>query len=129
MDRWALYTAGKISKPTRSPQLSGLESPADFVIEPMDNHSAESSELRELGGTPIAMDSVAVEEVLGGHCSVLERPGFISRSSQIINRRREKLWHESCRPGPLPPLAWQAAVGGFALIVFATVTSVVIFWR
>jgi hypothetical protein len=129
MDRWALYTAGKISKPTQSPQLLRLESHGDFVIESIDRHPPEGRELPDLSGQCIAVDIVAIEDVLAGPCSGLDRAGLISRTSQAANRRREKQWHESCRPGTPPLFTLQAAVGGFALGVIATVTSLVIFWR
>lgn len=129
MDRWALYTAGKISKPTQSPQLLRLESHGDFVIESMDNHPPEGSELCDLSGPSIAVDTVAIEDTLERPGCDLHRPGLISCSSQSVNRRRGKQWHETCRPGTPPLVTLQAAVGGFALGVIATVTSLVIFWR
>ena len=129
MDRWELYTTGKISKPTQSPQLLRLESHGDFVIESIDLHPPQGRELPDLSGPCIAVDIVAIEDALAGPCSELYRPGLISASSQVVNRRREKQWHESCRPGTPPLVTLQAAVGGFALGVIATVTSLVIFWR
>jgi len=129
MDRWALYTAGKISKPTQSPQLLRLESHGHFVIESIDHHPPEGRELPDLSEQCIAVDIVAIEDALAGPCSALYRPGLISVSSQVANRRREQLWHESCRPGTPPLVTLQAAVGGFALGVIATVTSLVFFWR
>lgn len=129
MDRWALYTAGKISKPTPSPQVLRLEAHGDFVIESIDRHPLGSCELHDLSGQCIAMDIVAIEDALAGPCSELYRPSLISRSSHVVNRRREKLWHESCRPGTPPLVTLQAAVGGFALGVVAAVTSVVFFLR
>ena len=129
MDRWALYTAGKTSKPTQSPQLLRLESHGDFVIESIDRHPPENRELHDLSGPCIAVDIVAIEDALAGPCSELYRPDLISVSSQAVNRRREKQWHESCRPGTPPLVTLQAAVGGFALGVVAIVTSLVIFWR
>lgn len=129
MDRWALYTAGKISKPTQSPQLLRLEPLGDFVIESMDNHPPEGSELRDLSGPSIAVDTVAIEDTLGRPGCDLHRPGLISCSSQVVNRRRAKKWQETCRPGAPPLVTLQTAVGGFALGVIATVTSVVFFWR
>jgi hypothetical protein len=75
------------------------------------------------------MDNVSIENTLIGYCSELYRPGLISRSSQVVTRRRERLWHETCQPGRPPLVTLQAAVGGFALGVLATVTSVVLFWR
>ncbi len=127
MDSWALYTAGKISKPTPSPQLLRLESHGDFVIESIERHPPGSRELHDLSRPCIAVDIVAIEDALADPCSELYRPGLISASSQVVNRRREKLWHESCRPGTPPLVTLQAAVCGFALGVFATVTSVVLF--
>jgi hypothetical protein len=129
MDRWELYTAGKISKPTTSPQLLRLESHGDFVVESIDRHPPQGRELPDLSGPCIAVDIVTIEDALGDPCSELYRPSLISVSSQIANRRREKLWHESCRPGKPPLVTLQAAVGGFALGVIATVTSLVLFWR
>ena len=128
MDRWALYTAGKISKPTPSPQLLRLESHRDFVIESIDHHPPGSLALHDLSGQCIAVDIVAIEDALAGPCSELYRPGLISVSSQVANRRRENLWHETCRPGTPPLVSLQAAVGGFALGVIATATSAVLFW-
>lgn len=129
MDRWALYTAGKISKPTRSPQLLRLEPLGDFVIQSMNYPPRESREICALSASTLALDTVAIEDAQGASCSELHRPGLISCSSQAVNQRREKQWHESCSPGTPPLFTLQAAVGGFALGVIATVTSVVFFWQ
>lgn len=119
MDRWELYTAGKISKPTQSPRLLRLEAQGDFVIEWPDNHPPENNELRDLPGSIVAVDSAAAQDTLGVRCLGLDRT-----ASQAVNRRREKLWYESCRPGK-PPLVTLQAAGGFALWVVAAVTLVV----
>jgi hypothetical protein len=120
MDRWELYTAGKISKPTRSPGLLRLEAHGDFVIEWPDNHPPENNELRELPGSIFALDSATAEDTLRDRCFGLDRT-----ASQAVNRRREKLWHESCRPGKPPLVTLQAAAGGFALWMVASVALVV----
>jgi hypothetical protein len=106
-----------------------LEPLGDFVIESMDNRPPEGSELCDLSGPSIAVATVAIEDALAGPCSELDRAGLLSCTSQAVNRRREKQWHESCRPGMPPLVTLQAAVGGFALGVVATVASVVLFWQ
>lgn len=129
MDQWALYTAGKISKPTQSSQLLRLDPRCDFVIEFKDHPPREGSELTDLYGQCLAVDPVSIDNTSFSNCDELYRPGLISRSSQVVNRRREKLWHETCQPGRPPLVTLQAAVGAFALGVIASVTSLVLFWR
>ena len=125
MDCWELYTAGKISKPTQSSQLLRLEAHGDFVIEWPDNHPPEKNELTDLPGARESVDSIATEDTLGVRCSELDRAGLISCTSQAVNLRREKLWHESCRPGTPPLGTLQAVVCGFALAFIAALASVV----
>jgi hypothetical protein len=50
MDQWALYIAGKISKPTQSSQLLRLDPHGDFVVEYKNHPPREGSELTDLSG-------------------------------------------------------------------------------
>lgn len=115
MDRWELYTAGKIPKPTESLQLSRVVSHGDFVIEAIE--AIEAIDPPE-GGDP----DVSANDTVPGEGSNRGR-------RWEKERQKERIWNETCDPGKPPMRSLQAAACGFILGVAATLLAFFVITR
>lgn len=84
--------------------ISGPGSARMSPVRAMDESSSEISET-DAGTVPSAPAGDSVSARASRHLDLPE--------STVVNRRREKIWNESCKPRPMPQLSLPSALIGF----------------